>query len=130
MVLGSKGAPDFKKMVKSLAVGDIVQTSDSLTSEANKAALFTDIVTVPTAGTAVQLPAQTVTDGFEIVIKALNSNTAPVHLADSATKAQVDADSYQLQPSEFVVVKLSNVNELFVDANVNGEGVTIVVEVD
>jgi len=128
MALGSKGAPDFKKMVKSLSIGDIVQTSDSISSEANRTSISAGQKTVAAAGTAEKLSAQAIPDGFELVIKALNSNTAVVHVATSKADAETDADAYQLQPSEFVVLKVDNQDKIWVDANVNGEGVTFVVE--
>lgn len=86
--------------------------------------------TVTTAGTAVQLSATSIPipDGFELVVKALGGNTNKVHVALSAADAQTDANAYEMKAGEAIGLKITDVNLVYVDANVAGEGVTWAVE--
>lgn len=129
MVLASNGAPDFKRMVKSQQAGDIVQTSESQGQAAtNRASLATGNKTVAVAGTGEQFAALPIPDGFGVVLKALNSNTGPVHIADTKAKSEVDANAYELQPDEFVIIEIDDMDKLFIDANISGNGVTFAIE--
>ena len=131
MVLETSGdTADFKTTVKSLESSDIVAVSDSLTSVVNKDVSKQGTKTVAALGVAEVMPTQVIPDGYSVVIKALKSNTATVHLSDSKANAEDDTKAYPLEPNEFVSVKLSNVNKIWLDANVNGEGVSYIVESD
>lgn len=96
----------------------------------NKGAFATKKKTVTTAGTAVNVAAQVIPDGYAVVIKALSTNTDTVHIANVKADAEDDAKSYPLEGSESIEMFLSNFNEIWVDANVNGEGISVAVETD
>lgn len=129
MALGSKGAPDFKRMVKSQQAGDIVQTSESASqSGENRISLATGIETTAIVGTAENFAALPIPDGFAVLIKALNSNTGAVHIADTKAKAEVDADAFELQPDEFITIEIDNMNRLWLDVDIAANGITFVVE--
>lgn len=131
MALETSGdSADFKTTVKSLESGDIVTVSDSLNSIVNKDVSAQGTKTVAALGVAEVMPTQAIPDGYSVVIKALNSNTAPVHLSDSKANAEDDTKSFELRKNEHVSIKLSNLDKLWIDANVNGEGVTYIVESD
>lgn len=86
--------------------------------------------TVTTAGTAEQLSSQAVPDGFEVVIKALAGNATNVHVAKSKTDAETDADAYELAAGETIGLKVQNTDDIWVDVNTSGEGVTFAVETE
>ena len=93
-----------------------------------KTSVSTATKTVSVAGTAEQLSSMTVPSGFELVIKALSSNTDKVHVASTKAGAETQATSYELSAGEAVMYKVTNADALWVDANVSNEGVTITVE--
>lgn len=84
--------------------------------------------TVTTNGTAEQLPSNAVPSGFLVVVKALASNSTPVHIAKTKALAEVDATAYQLNAGETIGLKVKNTDAIWVDANTNGEGVTFIFE--
>ena len=91
--------------------------------------LITGTKTVSVAGTAEVLgSSQTIPSGYALVIKALKANTGKVHIADSASEAQTDTSAYELSAGEAITLNIDNVNRIYVDANVSGEGVTYIVE--
>jgi len=96
----------------------------------NKPSFASGTKTVTTAGTAEQLSAQAIPDGFEVVIKALNANTDKVHVAKSKSDAETDASAYELAANEFVSMKVDDLDVIWVDANVSGNGITFVVETE
>ncbi len=113
MTLLSLGSPDFRSI-----------------ETANKSVIKTGQKTVAIASTAEQFPAQAIPTGYSVVIKGLDANTNKVHVAKSAADAQVDANAYELGAGQFLILKITNLNLLWLNANVNGQGVTFAVEVD
>ena len=73
--------------------------------------------TVTTAGTAVQLAAQACKS---VSVKALAGNTGKIYVGDSSVSS---ADGYELSPGEPIDMAIDNVNRLYIDAAVDGEGV-------
>jgi hypothetical protein len=74
--------------------------------------------TVASAGTAEQLPAQACKS---VSIKALAGNTGKIYVAGD----YVDSSTgYELAAGESVDLCIDNVNRLYIDASVNGEGVS------
>lgn len=96
----------------------------------NKGAFASKKKTVTTAGTAVNVASQAVPDGFAVVIKALSTNNDTVHIANAKADAEDVAKSYPLEGSETVEMFVNNLDEIWVDADVSGEGISIVVETD
>ena len=93
-----------------------------------QAGLITGSKTVTVSGTAEQLPSNPIPSGHDLVVKALAGNSTPVHIADSKAEAEVDTTAYQLSAGESIIIKISNTDIIWVDANTNGEGVTFAVE--
>jgi hypothetical protein len=96
---------------------------------ANRSNFATNQKAVPTAGTAVQLQSQAVPDGFTIFIRALVENTGKIWVGDSQANAQNHAVAEPLEAGAFNTIALTNTNEIWIDADVNGEGVSWLVEV-
>jgi hypothetical protein len=77
-------------------------------------------VTVTTAGTRVQLSGASVPVKF-VIIRAHIANTGTIYVGDSAVAA---ANGYRLTAGEPILWPIDNLNKLYVDASVNGEGVS------
>lgn len=94
----------------------------------NKGAFSSGEKTVAVIGTAEQLSAQAVPDGFAVVIKAKSTNTDVVHVANSKADAETDANAYRMTANEILTLFVSNLNEIWVDADVATEGISFAVE--
>lgn len=81
--------------------------------------------TVAAAGTAEKL-SSTSTPVLSVEIRALDANTKPVAIGASTVKAKAsEARGRLLKAGENVRLEgISNLNQIFVDAEVNGEGVS------
>lgn len=85
--------------------------------------VFAFRLTVTTSGVPVQMPFRNFRGGFEATIKALNTNTANIYVDGSNINI---ATSFPLGPGEALKVTPNNLNEFFIDADVNGEGVAVI----
>ena len=94
----------------------------------NRESFATGQVTVPVPGTAVQLPAQAIPDGFAVVIRAKDTNTGNVYLGNSAANAQDPTVAYILDVGEFVTLYITDLSAAFIDADVADEGIDWIVE--
>ena len=74
--------------------------------------------TVTTAGTQVQLPTQAVK---AVSIKAKSTNTGLIYVGDSGVTS---SNGYILSAKEAVDFAIDNLNRIYVDSSVNGEGVS------
>ena len=86
-------------------------------SESLKGAL----ATVTTAGTRVQLPNYACR---EITIIAKEENTGVIYIGGADVASGVYG--VKLKPRDSITLKLSNTNLIYIDASVNGEGVSYV----
>jgi len=77
-----------------------------------------DQTTVPSAGTRVQLPD---TACIAATIKALPANTGNIFLGDATVTS---ANGHVLAAGDAVNVAIDNLNRFWIDAAVNGEGVS------
>lgn len=82
--------------------------------------------TVATAGTAVQLPDIAVGNACELVVKAKRTNKGAIKIGESAAQAQ--AGKFTLEPGEAIKLRISNANKGYVDAEVSGDKVELIVE--
>lgn len=83
---------------------------------------------VTTAGTAQQLPNTPVADDAEVTLSSYPGNTSDVYIA-SQREATSEADNrFALSPGESAIVKSSNLDRIWVDAAVSGEGIRWMVE--
>ena len=92
----------------------------------NASSIYTDNVDVAKAGTPVQLPNQVIPDGYAVMVRAKRTNTGLVYPGGSAAAAL--AHNIPLSKQESVSYKVSNVSIIWVDSQVDGEGVEISVE--
>lgn len=96
---------------------------------ANRVSFATNQKAVTTAGTAVQLQSQAVPDGFTIFLRSLAANTGKIWVGSSQANAQNHAIAEPVEAGAFNTIALTNTDEIWIDADVNGEGVSWLVEV-
>jgi hypothetical protein len=83
------------------------------------ASVYTGKTTVTTAGTRVVLAsAQAITS---VTIKALAANTGTIYVGGSSVAS---TNGFQLAKSESVSMDITDLSTVYIDASVNGEGVT------
>jgi hypothetical protein len=85
-------------------------------------------VDVASPGTAERLPAKAVPSGFSVVVRAKPGNTGSIWVGPDAATAEDHDVAYELQSGDFVEYFVTNVNEIFIDADVDDEGVCWTVE--
>ena len=108
----------------------VTEQGRPISSQKSKPAVEAGTKTVTTAGTGVQFAALTIAEGYHVLIKALNANTDAIHIAESKTASETDSTAFEMDSSETLELHVENMNQLWIDANVNGEGVTFIVEAD
>lgn len=79
--------------------------------------------TVAVPGTAVQLPDLLIPDSFEIVVRALPGNTDNIYLGKTKAKAESATDRLTYSKGQGLTLKVTNANQVWVDAAVGDEGV-------
>jgi hypothetical protein len=90
---------------------------------ANRPAFVTGQVNVPVPGTAAQLPAQAIPDGFTIFIRAKVTNTGNIYIGNSAPNAQNHLVAFILEPGAFLEYGITNGDLVFLDADDANDGV-------
>jgi hypothetical protein len=81
--------------------------------------------TVTTAGTEVQLNANQACNS--VIIKALSTNTGIMYVGNDGANAVSSSTGYPLNKDEYVVLEVLNLNNVYVDASVNGEKVAWII---
>jgi hypothetical protein len=82
------------------------------------AALQTNQVIVPTAGTAVVLGSGALAIG--VIVQALAANVSNVYVGNSGVTS---SNGYQLQPGQATSFCVSNLSALYVNAVTSGDGI-------
>lgn len=95
----------------------------------NKSSLTTGQKDVTVAGTAEQLPDVGVPSGYKAIILAKPGNTGYIYLGSSKANAESLTDRFdRLEAGDSVPLQITNLNLVWVDASVSGEGISYVVE--
>jgi hypothetical protein len=99
-------------------------------STGNLNCIATGQKTVTTAGTAEQLATdQEVPEGFAVVIMAKPTNTGRIFLAGSKANAEDSSKRFDgLTASLAVSLAITNLNAVWINSTVNGDGVSWIVE--
>lgn len=82
--------------------------------------------TVTTAGTPVQLPDTHVGQGCDLVIKAKRANLGAIKIGQSSSDAL--AGKFLIEPGEMVKLRIDNASKAWIDAEISGDKVSIIVE--
>lgn len=97
-----------------------VSASDPLpTIEAVPTTVYNGKTVVTTSGTRVTLAASTTVKS--VTIKALATNTGVIYVGNATVSS---ANGFQLAAGDSVSMDISNLNTIYFDSSVNGEGVT------
>ena len=103
---GSGGVP----VAVDQATGRILTSTTVTVSSGTISTIYYGQQSIVTTGTAVQLPANTLTDG--VVIEALSSNTSSVYLGDASVTT---ANGLELPPGSAMSLPLSNTNLIYIN---------------
>ncbi len=87
-------------------------------------------LTTEAAGATVKIVApKTVPDGIGVSVKAKNANTGIIHIGySSATALNTAGASFTLDNNESIGLQVENINNIWLDATVSGEGVEVIYE--
>lgn len=95
----------------------------------NRTSFYTGQQSVTASGTPVQLPDIRISGGVFAVIKAKKSNTGKITIGDTSAKAlNTGNDHFSLEANESVKLLVTNLDKVWIDSTVNGEGVEIILE--
>jgi len=134
---GGTSAPSYSSDMQNL-----IKSVDAMTVSLNKLVvglggtevgrnypgIASQVKVVPTAGTAVQLPPATVPYGESVVVKALRDNDGTIYVAGNKDDAQGHTNAFPFKAGEGIGYKIRNVNLLWIDASISGEGMAWSVE--
>lgn len=86
-------------------------------------------LTVPTAGTAVQLPLVEILPGMEVQIKAISTNAGLVYIGNSKAAAEDTKRAWEITATASPIkLKVKNLNELWLNVASAGDGVNWLTE--
>jgi hypothetical protein len=95
----------------------------------NQGAWMAKTFTVTTAGTPVNLSDTPIPDGYSVAIRGLIANgTGLIYVANSSANTAVAASRFILRAGDSIYLNINNLNLVWIDASVNGNGIEIVVE--
>ncbi len=95
----------------------------------NRSSFTTGQKNVTIAGTAEQLPSVIIPDGFQLTIIAKPANTGTIYFGNSKANAESATNRFDgLSAGLAVSLKVTNANLVWVNASVNGEGISYIVE--
>jgi len=95
----------------------------------NRTSITTGQRDVPAAGTAEQLPSVTIPEGFQLTIIAKPANTGTIYFGNSKANAESATARFDgLSAGLAVSLEITNANLVWVNASVNGEGISYIVE--
>ena len=119
LVVTGSASNDGTYVVDTVAAGTItLKANESLTDELASATV--------TLKSSKHIP-----DGIKMVVKAKQGNTSTIHVANSAARALNSATAaFVLRLSESLEIKVTDTENVWIDAAVSGEGVEVFVERD
>lgn len=123
VLVGGETPTGTQKAIQLNAAGEVI-----VAGPVNKPTFAVDHITVPVPGTAAQGQAQVVPDGFSIFLRALTTNTGKIWIGPDAATAQDHTKAQPLDRGDFLEMYLTNVDEIFIDADVADEGAAWAVE--
>ena len=89
-------------------------------------AFWTGQKTITTAGTPEALPDKAINPGVIAIVKAKAANTASITIGTSSVSAVfTSTQSFQMTKGESFKFRVDNLNRIYVDATVSGDGVEI-----
>lgn len=118
-VSSTSGLNDGTYVIGSVVAGTITLLSrNDVTTE-----------TAAAAGTVKIVAPKTVPDGVSVVIKSKNANAGIIHVGySSATALNTAGASFSLDNNESISLQVENINNIWLDATINGESVEVIYE--
>lgn len=93
----------------------------------NRTAITTGDMTVAVVGVAEQLPSVVVPEDFEAVITAKHGNAGRIYVG--GTRAEAEAHTVSLGRDDVFSEFVTNLNRLWIDSSVAGEGIDYAVAI-
>lgn len=124
VLVGGEAPGGLQQAIRVNAAGQLI-----VAPTPNRTSFEDNQKTVAVPGTAVQLQAQAIPDGFTVFVAALDDNTGNIYFGNSAADAQTHTKANVLTAGAFRTLALQNVNAIWIDADVAGEGVQWLVEI-
>lgn len=115
-----------------MALINASEQATTVTANIPNAGTFTvQVETVTTAGTPVQAAALAVPSNHAVSIQnsPTNASNAILFVANSSANALLSTARVQLSRSQSVVLNVDNLNDVWLNSNINGVTATLVVEV-
>lgn len=99
-------------------------------SDKNRTTFTTGHKNVTSAGTGEALVGSStpVPDGYQVVIKAKHGNGGIIYIGNSKTNSETTTTAFWLYADQSITLQISNLNLVWVNSSVNGEGVEYVFE--
>lgn len=122
--------PESTEVIEIMADVSLSNPSVIVEPTPNNATFVATVVTIPTAGTPVNLPSIVVPDGRALTVSSDVSNDPKkvVYVADSSANALLPAARATLSPGNNVKLFVTNANSVWIDTNLSGQKVVVVVE--
>jgi hypothetical protein len=90
----------------------------------NRSSFATGQKNVAAAGTGEQVSAsQVIPNGFSVLIKAKFTNSGVIRVGNSKANSESASSSFTLRANEAIRMFITNLNLVWIDATVSGEGV-------
>ena len=88
-----------------------------------------DLVAEGASATVKIVAPKNVPDGISVAIKAKYGNAGVIHLADTSEKAlNTSGGSFSLRNNETISLQIENIENVWLDATVSGNGVEVMFE--
>jgi hypothetical protein len=113
------------------ALQSVANSGTQIVTTVNRSGFKVDQLNVTTSGTPVNYgTSRTVPNGFGLVVAAKPSNTKNIYLGDTSADAlKTGGHAIILSPGTSVKLFITNWNLIWIDSDVNGEGVSLGSEV-
>ena len=95
--------------------------------DTNMTSFETGSLAITAAGTAEQLTAHRIPQGFAVTLRARVTNTGYIYIGES--KAKAEAHHVMLEAGACVTIQTDNVSDVWADCSVNGETIEWIMEV-
>jgi hypothetical protein len=123
---------DYPEAIEVTSMADITLSNPNVITEPtpNATAFTVSVTTITTAGTPQQLPSIVVPDGRALVVAsdAANDPKKHVFVATSSANALAPATRVTLSPGNSVTLYVDNADKVWVDTDLNGQKVDVIVE--
>lgn len=120
---------ELLKAITGISTPELPEWPEIVAILPNRESFITGQKTVTTAGTAVQLPSVKIPDGFKVILIAMPANAGFIYLGNSKASVENVADRLnRLDAGDSIALQVTDLSTVWIDASVNGEGISYIVE--